>query len=64
MTGDHSGLLFPTTIEPLLERGAEFLAAAFHASGVLPRDNRVSSIAYHEEFFGGGMGRKLLLSVE
>ncbi len=31
VTGDHSGVPFPTTIEPLLARGAEFLTAAFQA---------------------------------
>jgi hypothetical protein len=64
VTGDHSGVLFPTTIEPLLERGTQFLTAALQATGVLAQDNQVSAIVHHKEFFGGGMGRKLLLSVE
>lgn len=62
--GDQLGVPFPTTIEPLLERGATFLTEAFRAAGVLDPSNRVSAITGAEEFFGGGMGRKLLLSVE
>jgi hypothetical protein len=64
VTGDHSGVPFPTTIEPLLERGTQFLTAALQATGVLAQDNQVSAIVHHKEFFGGGMGRKLLLSIE
>jgi hypothetical protein len=64
VTGDHSGVPFPTTIEPLLERGTQFLTTAFQATGVLAQDNRVTAIVYQKEFFGGGMGRKLLLSLE
>ncbi len=61
--GDQLGLAFPPTIERLREQGVAFLTAAFRASGVLAADNAVSEITGFTEFFGGGMGRKLLLSV-
>ena len=61
--GDELGLPFPTTIEPLLEQGADFLTKAFQTSGALSKDNRVTAITASKEFFGGGMGRKLWLSV-
>lgn len=64
VVGDQLGVAFPTTIEPLLQRGASFLTEAFRASGVIDQDNRVLAVSAHKEFFGGGMGRKLLLSVE
>jgi hypothetical protein len=62
--GDLLGVPFPPTIESLREQGAEFLTRAFHATGVLGKDNRVAAISTQDEFFGGGMGRKLLLTVE
>ena len=61
--GDQLGLPFPPTIERLLEQGPAFLTAAFHATGVLAQTNQVTAITGATEFFGGGMGRKLLLSV-
>lgn len=64
VTGAQTGVAFPVTIEPLLDAGPEFLTRAFHASGALPADNRVSAITASTEFYGGGMGRKLWLSVE
>ena len=63
VVGDQLGLAFPTTIESLQQQGIEFLTRAFHTSGVMQADNRVSAITGFKEFFGGGMGRKLLLSV-
>ncbi len=63
VTGDQLGVKFPTSIEALRDQGTEFLNRAFHASGILPEGNRVTSINEFTEFFGGGMGRKLLLSV-
>jgi hypothetical protein len=63
VTGDQLGVVFPTTIEALRGQGTEFLTRAFHAGGILPESNRVTSITEFTEFFGGGMGRKLLLSV-
>jgi hypothetical protein len=62
--GDQLGLSFPTTIEPLREQGVDFLTKAFQVTGALAKDNRVTAITGFTEFFGGGMGRKLLLSVE
>jgi hypothetical protein len=64
VTGDQLGVEFPTTIEPLLARGPSFLTEAFRASGAINRNNRVVAVTAHQEFFGGGMGRKLLLSVQ
>ena len=64
VTGDLLGLPFPTSIESLIEQGPEFLTLAFRAGGALSEDNRVTAINTLEEFFAGGMGRKLLLSVE
>jgi hypothetical protein len=61
--GDNLGVSFPPTIEKLREQGEAFLTAAFRAAGVLGADNRVTAITECTEFFGGGMGRKLLLSV-
>jgi hypothetical protein len=61
--GGLLGVTFPTTIESLREEGAAFLTKAFHASGVLSEDNAVAAIIDEGEFFGGGMGRKLLLTV-
>lgn len=63
VTGDELGTNFPTTIEPLLDGGAEFLTTAFQATGALDRENAVTEVRTADEFFGGGMGRKLELSV-
>ncbi|SEB61931.1 hypothetical protein FIV41_20440 [Pseudomonas marginalis] len=64
VTGDLLGLPFPTSIESLIEQGPEFLTLAFRACGALSEDNRVTAINTPQEFFAGGMGRKLLLSVQ
>lgn len=64
VVGDQLGLAFPTTIEPLREMGVDFLTRAFQATGALGADNRVTAITDFTEFYGGGMGRKLWLSVE
>lgn len=61
--GELTGLDFPATVEALIAAGPAFLTEAFHASGALPRDNRVIAINGTQEFFGGGMGRKLKLDV-
>jgi hypothetical protein len=61
--GDHLGIAFPTTIEPLLEHGPAFLTEAFRAAGSIAPDNSVVAVDRSKEFFGGGMGRKLILSV-
>jgi hypothetical protein len=50
-------------VESLREWGADFLTTAFRSSGAIATDNRVIAIVGFTEFFGGGMGRKVLLSV-
>ena len=62
--GDHVGIGFPTTIEALLADGPGFLTRAFRATGAIEPDNSVTAIRASREFFGGGMGRKLTLTVE
>jgi hypothetical protein len=62
--GDMSGLDIPAHIEALHAGGVEFLTRAFHSSGALTADNRVTRITEFAECFGGGTGRKLFLSVE
>ncbi len=64
VAGDHLGIHFPVSVDPFLAMGADFLTAAFHASGALSKGNRVTAIKSTKEFFGGGMGRKLWLTVE
>lgn len=61
--GDRFNLEFPTSIDSLLEGGAEFLTDAFRACATLDMDNRVVAIDDAREFVAGGMGRKLLLRV-
>lgn len=61
--GQQLGLAFPPNIEPLLAQGTAFLTAAFRASGAIAADNAVAEITHSKEFFGGGAGRKLMLSV-
>jgi hypothetical protein len=63
VAGEIYGLEIPADAETLLSDGTDFLTKAFHASGALAPNNRVSRIAKAEEFFGGGTGRKLLLSL-
>lgn len=62
-SGTNIGVAFPTTIEALLASGPAFLTTAFRATGALRADNAVSAIVAHKEFFGGGMGRKLVLTI-
>jgi hypothetical protein len=64
VTGDFLGLAFPPTIEMLQQQGVDFLTRAFHAAGTLARENRVKAITECTEFVGGGMGRKLLLTLQ
>lgn len=63
VTGEIFGLEIPADAEALLSGGADFLTKAFHTSGALAADNRVSRIVEAEEFFGGGTGKKLLLTL-
>jgi hypothetical protein len=61
--GAQTGVIFPTSLDNLLDQGAEFLTRAFRATGALAADNEVTAITASKEFFGGGMGRKLWLSL-
>ena len=62
-TGDQTDVLFPTTVEALLDEGTQFLTRAFRATGAISPDNAVTAILGTKEFFGGGMGRKLIIDV-
>ena len=62
--GQITGEMFPAYPEPLREEGAAFLTRAFRATGSIAPDNAVAAITGFEEFFGGGAGRKLVLTVE
>src|SRR5271168_4033184 len=63
VVGDIFGVEIPADVETLVADGTDFLTRAFHASGALAANNRVCRIAKAEEFFGGGTGRKLLLTL-
>jgi hypothetical protein len=63
VAGEIFGLEIPADAAALVAGGTEFLTQAFHASGALATNNRVCRIAETEEFFGGGTGKKLLLSL-
>ncbi|HEY1077451.1 MAG TPA: hypothetical protein VGE51_12235 [Fontimonas sp.] len=54
----------PVHAAALREGGADFLTAAFRASGALGADNAVRRITECVEVGGGSTGRKLLLGVE
>ena len=62
-SGENTGVAFPTSLDNLLDQGAEFLTRAFRATGAIDSDNAVTAITGSREFFGGGMGRKLWLTV-
>jgi hypothetical protein len=63
VAGEIFGLEIPADPETLVSEGTDFLTKAFHTSGALAANNRVCGIAKAEEFFGGGTGRKLLLTL-
>ncbi len=63
VTGDNFGLLIPGDPDALLGAGPGFLTRAFQASGVLALDNSVTAILDSEEFFDGGSGKKLKLTI-
>lgn len=63
VVGDNFGLSIPADPEALLEGGTEFLSYAFRASGQLAENNRVVEILDSAEFFDGGSGKKLRLTV-
>jgi hypothetical protein len=62
-TGDNFGLRIPADPEALLAAGPEFLTTVFRAAGVLDPSNRVTAIVESSEFFDGGSGKKLKLTV-
>lgn len=64
VTGDIYGLSLPAEPEGLLEGGPDFLTRAFRAFGAMSPDNSVVSIKDSDAFFGGGSGRKMMLTVE
>jgi hypothetical protein len=63
VAGEIFGLEIPADAETLVSDGTDFLTKAFRTSGALSADNRVRRIVEAEEFFGGGTGRKLLLTL-
>jgi hypothetical protein len=63
VAGEIFGLGIPADAETLICAGTDFLTQAFHTSGALAANNRVSRIVEAEEFLGGGTGKKLLLTV-
>ena len=63
VAGEIFGLEVPADAETLIRGGTDFLTRAFRTSGALAANNRVSRIVKAEEFFGGGTGKKLLLTV-
>lgn len=63
VTGEIFGLEIPADAEALVSGGTDFLTKAFHTSGALAANNRVTRIVEAKEFFGGGTGKKLLLTV-
>ena len=63
VAGEIFGLEIPADAETLVADGKDFLTKAFHTSGALAANNRVSRIVEAKEFFGGGTGKKLLLTV-
>lgn len=63
VTGDHSGISFPASYAALEQGGAEALTALFRELGSIGPDNAVTAILHWQEFFGGGMGRKIAIDV-
>lgn len=63
MSGEATGLAFPTSIAAFEAGAPSFLTRAFHIQGVLAPDNRVTQVIQIEPVAGGGMGPKLKLDV-
>lgn len=61
---DHTGTRFPASYDALREGGAPMLTRLMHALGTLEPDNAVTAITHWQEFFGGGMGRKVAFDVD
>lgn len=64
VTSQHFGIPFPTSVASFNAQAREFLTCAFRASGVLEAGNSVSAITSVQEFEGGGMGRKLVVTLD
>ncbi len=62
--GDLQGLEIPAHPGALQEGGAAYLTAAFHKTGSLPADNRVTRITRMQRVEGGSTGVKCLLDVD
>lgn len=62
--GDYYGLEFPFTLEMLRASGGEFLTKAFHASGVMSKDNSVTAILELKLVEVMGASANALLTVE
>lgn len=63
VTGDNFGISIPADPAALLEGGADFLTKAFHTGGRLDVSNKVTAIIDSEEFYDGGSGKKLKLTI-
>jgi hypothetical protein len=63
VSGEIFGQEIPADAEALVSGGADFVTKAFHASGALSANNRVSRIVETQEFLGGGTGKKLLMTL-
>ncbi|MGO4442043.1 hypothetical protein AB4Z42_01665 [Mycobacterium sp. 2YAF39] len=61
--GDYFALDMPADADALRNGGAQFLSAAFRATGALPSGSAVTAVTELTEFRGGSTGRKALLSV-
>lgn len=64
LPGDAYGLPIPATATELKEMGPAWLTRAFHATGSLPKSNRVTRITSMRDFVGGGSGPKCFFVVE
>lgn len=64
--GQRYGMKFPHTREQLdsKEFGPEWMTKAFHASKVMPADNKVKKIISTKQLGGGGAADKALIVVE
>ncbi|MDO9485918.1 MAG: hypothetical protein Q7K25_07630 [Actinomycetota bacterium] len=61
--GDNFALSIPADPEALLAGGAAFITTAFRAAGVISASNSVTEIIESSEFFDGGSGKKLKMTV-
>lgn len=61
--GDRLGIYLPAHPEALRIGGPAFLTRAFHRTGALPADNRVTAITSSDDWLVGGTGSKMMLSI-